>query len=252
MLCDACAWPVLEELIDLVSGIFNALERHKQPGSLSWVSAAPPHRENCLGLSCRSNTMSFVVKFLELWEVKAYFDSRVWLLLKYKLPSVTLELSWFFQALRAYLCLVLGLVLALQLWMCIKWIHFRIHLRFLHFWLLFWRSGFANKGIERKKGIQFLLLVPCSPPPPPAYKFILRSAFFSSLFKMSEFDLDLLAVTAGNGLWRKIWAWGWISARDAVCTWHSLRQILAWNEIQGATLCQDAECWGVGVRDLYD
>lgn len=35
MPCDACAWPVLEELIDLVSGIFNAEERHKQPGSLS-------------------------------------------------------------------------------------------------------------------------------------------------------------------------------------------------------------------------
>lgn len=163
MLCDSCAWPVLEELIDLVSGIFNALERHQQPGSLSWVSAAPPCRENRLELSCRSSTMSFVVKFLELWEVKAYSDGRVWLLLKYKLPSVTLELSWFFQALRAYLCLVLGLVLALQLWMCIKWIHFHIHLRFLHFWLLFWRSGFANKGIERKKGIQFLLLIPCSP-----------------------------------------------------------------------------------------
>ena len=190
-----------------------------------------------------SNSLSY--EKLKLTSIVEY------VLLKYKLPSVTLELSWFFQALRAYLCLVLGLVLALQLWMCIKWIHFHIHLRFLHFWLLFWRSGFANKGIERKKGIQFLLLVPCSPPLH-AYKFILRSAFFSSLFKMSEFDLDLLAVTAGNGLWRKIWAWGWISARDAVCTWHSLRQILAWNEIQGATLCQDAECWGVGVRDLYD
>ena len=31
---DACAWPVLEELTDLVSGIFNAEERQKQPGSL--------------------------------------------------------------------------------------------------------------------------------------------------------------------------------------------------------------------------
>ena len=87
----------------LTSGIFNAEERHKQPPSLSWVSAALSRRKNYLGLSCRSNTMSFVVKFLELWEVKAYSDGRIWLLLKYKLPLVTLELSWFFQALLGLL-----------------------------------------------------------------------------------------------------------------------------------------------------
>ena len=37
---DACAWPVLEELIDLISDMFNAEEKYKQPLSLSCVSAA--------------------------------------------------------------------------------------------------------------------------------------------------------------------------------------------------------------------
>lgn len=33
---------------------------------------------------------------------------------------------------------------------------------------------------------------------------ILKSAILSSLFKVSEFDLDLLPDTLGNGLWREI------------------------------------------------
>lgn len=36
-----------------------------------------------------------------------------------------------------------------------------------------------------------------------ANEFILKSAILSSLFTMSECDLDLLMATSGNGLWRK-------------------------------------------------
>ena len=35
-------------------------------------------------------------------------------------------------------------------------------------------------------------------------------------------------------------------------TWLSLSQVSAWSEIGGATFGQDADCWDVSVRGLYD
>lgn len=211
---DVCAWPFLEELIDLISDMFNAEERYKRPRSLSWVSAALTSQGKTTG-----GCLAEAIQCLLLSNFWSFEKLTLTLTVEYclSISSLSDRWNWWWFLVRhywAYLCHVLGLALALPLWICIKWIHFHIHLRFPHFWLLFWRSGFSNKGIEREGGAQFLLYFFL------AYDFILWSAFFSSLFKMSEFDLDLLAATSGNGLRRTIWAGGWgSSAIDAICTW---------------------------------
>lgn len=127
------------------------------------------------------------------------------------------------KVLLACLRCVLHLVLALQLRMCIEWIPFHIRLRFPHFWLLFWRSGFSNWGTEKEAGsvlgcVFFFFFLANE------FYLILKSVILSSLFKVSEFDLDLLPATLGNGLWREIWAQsrgvGGISATGAACARH--------------------------------
>lgn len=148
MPCDACAWPVLEELIDLVSGIFNAEERHKQPGSLSWVSTALPQGK-LPGAALQKQYDVFCCQIRELWE-------EATLMVEYGCclsmgPSVTLELSWFFQALLGLVVSCSGFGFGSAAVDMYK-VTISISILGFHFWLLFWRSGFGKtKGLREKK-----------------------------------------------------------------------------------------------------
>lgn len=235
-------WP-LESLM-----LRRDINNHRAWAELVQLSLAGKTTWGCLAeaIQCLllSNSLSYEKLKLTLMVEYGYCLS---------LSSPQWPWNWvgFFRPYWAYLCHVLGLVLALQLWICIKWIHFHIHLRFLHFWLLFWRSGFANKGIEREKGIQFLLLTPPNPRHINLFWDLHSFPLCSRCLNLTWIYLQLLQEMDFGGK-SEPRGGSQLEMLSVLGTWHSWRQILAWNEVRGATLCQDAECWGVGVRDLYD